>query len=142
MSCCPCHTTMPCAVRLVHSHPLPPSPLCCQLAGSPYFDSVGSVLLTLLIVASGGIIAFSMVWSEFKLIKCTSALTFMVAGTFKEIITGVWGVWARSALRCAAVCWWAGYLWHKASRRNEHVPKLSERILCEIAAAIAPLLLQ
>ena len=57
-------------------------------AGSPYFEDVLSVFLTLLIVLGGGLIAFAMVWSEFMLIKCTSALTFMVAGTFKEIITG------------------------------------------------------
>ena len=57
-------------------------------AGSPYFEDLLSVFLTLLIVLAGGLIAFAMVWSEFMLIKCTSALTFMVAGTFKEIITG------------------------------------------------------
>lgn len=28
------------------------------------------------------------VWTEFKVIQETSALTFMVAGTFKEIVTG------------------------------------------------------
>ena len=33
-------------------------------------------------------IAFLMVWTEFTVIAETSALTFMVAGTFKEIITG------------------------------------------------------
>lgn len=30
------------------------------------------------------------VWTEFKVIQETSALTFMVAGTFKEIVTGRW----------------------------------------------------
>ena len=29
------------------------------------------------------------VWTEFKVIKETSALTFMVAGTCKEIVTGI-----------------------------------------------------
>jgi hypothetical protein len=29
-----------------------------------------------------------MVWTEFTVIAETSALTFMVAGTFKEIVTG------------------------------------------------------
>ena len=36
----------------------------------------------------GAIIAFLMVWTEFKVIKETSALTFMIAGTVKEVVTG------------------------------------------------------
>jgi hypothetical protein len=73
------------------------NPWLAPAAGSPYFDGVSSVLITVMIVTVGGLIAFSMVWSEFMLIKCTSALTFMVAGTFKEIITGGWPhlVWAE-----------------------------------------------
>lgn len=57
------------------------------LPGSPYFDSAPSALLTLALVAGGALIAFAMVWVEFTVIKATSALTFMVAGTFKEIVT-------------------------------------------------------
>lgn len=58
------------------------------LPDSPYFASPWHCLLTLLIMAAGGLIAFFMVWAEFALISNTSALTFMVAGTFKEIVTG------------------------------------------------------
>jgi solute carrier family 35 protein C2 len=57
------------------------------LPPSPYFSSPAHCLLTLGIMAAGGLIAFSMVWAEFTLIANTSALTFMVAGTFKEIVT-------------------------------------------------------
>lgn len=57
------------------------------LPASPYFSSLGHSLLTVLIIAAGGLIAFFMVWAEFALISHTSALTFMVAGTFKEIVT-------------------------------------------------------
>ena len=57
------------------------------LPHSPYFDSLNSVMLTLGLVAGGAAIAFMMVWVEFTVIKLTSALTFMVAGTFKEIVT-------------------------------------------------------
>jgi multidrug transporter EmrE-like cation transporter len=57
------------------------------LPRSPYFDSPASVGLTLGLVAGGAAIAFAMVWVEFTVIKLTSALTFMVAGTFKEIVT-------------------------------------------------------
>ncbi|KAG7670945.1 hypothetical protein Ndes2437A_g04581 [Nannochloris sp. 'desiccata'] len=57
------------------------------LPDSPYFSSFGHCLFTTLILAVGGVIAFSMVWAEFMLIANTSALTFLVAGTFKEIVT-------------------------------------------------------
>ena len=57
--------------------------------GSPYFDSAASLATTAAIILFGGVIAFLMVWTEFTVISETSALTFMVAGTFKEIITGV-----------------------------------------------------
>ncbi len=55
---------------------------------SPYFDSLESLGLTSLIMLVGGIIAFFMVWTEFAVIANTSALTFMIAGTFKELVTG------------------------------------------------------
>ena len=58
------------------------------LPTSPYFVSLDSLGLTAAIMAFGGIIAFVMVWTEFAVIQQTSALTFMVAGTFKEIVTG------------------------------------------------------
>lgn len=57
------------------------------LPASPYFASVGMALLSLLLIFAGAIIAFAMVVAEFALIANTSALTFMVAGTFKEIVT-------------------------------------------------------
>lgn len=57
------------------------------LPKSPYFASLDSLVLTFFIMLFGGFIAFFMVWTEFKVIQETSALTFMVAGTFKEIVT-------------------------------------------------------
>eukprot|EP00891_Asterochloris_glomerata_P003104 jgi/Astpho2/3104/Aster-03393 len=55
--------------------------------GSPYFASLSHAGLTTLILAFGGCLGFMMVWVEFTVIQETSALTFMVAGTFKEIVT-------------------------------------------------------
>jgi len=57
------------------------------LPGSPYFDSPASLALTAALISGGAVIAFLMVWVEFTVIALTSALTFMVAGTFKEIVT-------------------------------------------------------
>ena len=57
------------------------------IPASPYFSTPHHTLITVCILAIGGIIAFSMVWAEFMLIANTSALTFMVVGTFKEIVT-------------------------------------------------------
>jgi uncharacterized membrane protein YdcZ (DUF606 family) len=59
------------------------------LPGSPYFDSIQSLASTTMLMLFGGTIAFFMVWTEFTVIAETSALTFMVAGTFKEIVTGM-----------------------------------------------------
>lgn len=56
---------------------------------SPYFASMTALAVTAACVLLGGLIAFLMVWVEFSVIQETSALTFMVAGTFKEIVTGV-----------------------------------------------------
>ena len=58
------------------------------LPASPYFTSPVSLCITASCVMFGGCIAFLMVWAEFSVIQETSALTFMVAGTFKEIVTG------------------------------------------------------
>ena len=58
------------------------------LPGSPYFASPAHVGLTALILCVGAVLAFMMVWVEFTVIAQTSALTFMVAGTFKEVVTG------------------------------------------------------
>ena len=57
------------------------------LPSSPYFQGAWHTFVTFIIILIGGIIAFSMVWAEYMLIANTSALTFMVAGTFKEIVT-------------------------------------------------------
>ena len=59
-----------------------------RLPGSPYFASPAHVGVTGLILCVGALLAFMMVWVEFTVIAQTSALTFMVAGTFKEIVTG------------------------------------------------------
>ena len=58
------------------------------LPKSAYFASPIHMLVTSLIILFGGAIAFLMVWTEFTVIAETSALTIMVAGTFKEIVTG------------------------------------------------------
>eukprot|EP00887_Chlorella_sp_A99_P007579 scaffold28.g7579.t1 len=73
------HTMM--ALALAHER------LWATLPGSPYFAGAGAGALTTLIMLAGGAIAFMMVLAEFTLIANTSALTFMVAGTFKEIVT-------------------------------------------------------
>lgn len=65
--------------------------------GSPYFASLSHAGLTTLILAFGGCLGFMMVWVEFTVIQETSALTFMVAGTFKEIVTGVLAIWLSYA---------------------------------------------
>lgn len=58
------------------------------LPASPYFSSLTALGVTASCILFGGLIAFLMVWVEFTVIQETSALTFMVAGTFKEIVTG------------------------------------------------------
>ncbi len=58
------------------------------IPGSPYFASLTHVGVTALILCVGALLAFMMVWVEFTVIAQTSALTFMVAGTFKEVVTG------------------------------------------------------
>ncbi|KAL3137738.1 hypothetical protein ABBQ38_005002 [Trebouxia sp. C0009 RCD-2024] len=58
-----------------------------RLPGSPYFASPAHVGVTALILCVGALLAFMMVWVEFTVIAQTSALTFMVAGTFKEVVT-------------------------------------------------------
>ncbi|DBA91746.1 hypothetical protein WJX77_007198 [Trebouxia sp. C0004] len=59
------------------------------IPGSPYFASLTHVGVTALILCVGALLAFMMVWVEFTVIAQTSALTFMVAGTFKEVVTVV-----------------------------------------------------
>lgn len=57
------------------------------LPSSPYFSSLTHSAVTMAVLGMGGVIAFLMVWAEFAVIANTSALTFLVAGTFKEIVT-------------------------------------------------------
>jgi len=58
-----------------------------HLNRSPYFETSEQTFSTFGIIIALGVIAFLMVWTEFKVIKETSALTFMVAGTCKEVVT-------------------------------------------------------
>ena len=58
------------------------------IPASPYFTSGTALLVTAGCIFFGAWIAFLMIWVEFSVIQETSALTFMVAGTFKEIVTG------------------------------------------------------
>ncbi|KIZ00166.1 hypothetical protein MNEG_7792 [Monoraphidium neglectum] len=62
------------------------------LPDSPYFDGLQACLSTAGLVFAGAVIAFLMVWAEFEVIRDTSALTFMVAGVVKEIITIGWAI--------------------------------------------------
>lgn len=59
------------------------------LPASPYFASPLHMLMTAGIIAAGALIAFLMVWTEFKVIAETSSLTLMIAGTCKEVVTVV-----------------------------------------------------
>ena len=54
---------------------------------SIYFSSLKYMALTLGMIALGSMFAFFMVLAEYALIARTSALTFMVAGVFKEFLT-------------------------------------------------------
>lgn len=62
-------------------------PLAGALRTSVYFSSAWHVAITCGLVGASAVLAFFMVWVEFALIATTSALTFMVAGVFKEIVT-------------------------------------------------------
>lgn len=55
------------------------------LPGSPYFTTLYHASATFLVILAGACIAFLMVWAEYKVIKETSALTFMIAGIVKEV---------------------------------------------------------
>eukprot|EP00775_Hariotina_reticulata_P003160 gene3160-3438_t len=57
------------------------------LPASYYFNSMEHTLITIALIFAGAIIAFLMVWTEYQVIKETSALTFMIAGTVKEVVT-------------------------------------------------------
>ncbi|KAI8853923.1 triose-phosphate transporter family-domain-containing protein [Chytridium lagenaria] len=57
------------------------------LVASNHFSGFWESLHTIGWILLGGLIAFVMVISEFKLISTTSVVTFSVAGIFKEIIT-------------------------------------------------------
>lgn len=56
---------------------------------SIYFSSISYMALTFGMISLGSVFAFFMVLVEFVLIARTSALTFMVAGVFKEFLTVV-----------------------------------------------------
>jgi solute carrier family 35, member C2 len=58
------------------------------LPSSPYFNSVHHLMITAALIFAGALIAFLMVWAEFLVIQETSALTFIIAGTLKEVVTG------------------------------------------------------
>ncbi|GLI64396.1 hypothetical protein VaNZ11_007662 [Volvox africanus] len=57
------------------------------LPSSVYFNSTQHTVLTILAIMLGALIAFLMVWTEYQVIKETSALIFMIAGTVKEVVT-------------------------------------------------------
>ncbi|KAF5842787.1 triose-phosphate transporter family-domain-containing protein [Dunaliella salina] len=57
------------------------------LPGSPYFSSLEHTAITFGIISLGAALAFMMVWTEYKVIHHTSALTLIIAGTAKEIFS-------------------------------------------------------
>lgn len=59
-----------------------------KLSSSAYFETRNHSAATVLLIFISAVLAFLMVVSEFTVIKETSALTFMVAGTCKELLTG------------------------------------------------------
>eukprot|EP00873_Tetraselmis_striata_P009309 jgi/Tetstr1/429573/TSEL_019473.t1 len=63
-----------------------------MFAHSIYFATPHNALISMTLVFLGACIAFFMVWAEFKVIQETSAVTFMVAGTFKEVVTVMFSV--------------------------------------------------
>jgi hypothetical protein len=95
----------------------PGEPRAVQAGGVIAFVVLRSVVWLKSHVAQvGGVIAFAMVWTEFKVIQETSALTFMIAGTFKEIVTG--GLRARRVEHCSRA---------HAGAKDERVPHLRLR---------------
>jgi len=86
------------------------------LPASQYFATVGMTFLSIAIIFGGAIIAFCMVVAEFALIANTSALTFMVAGTFKEIVTGGDGWWGGVGW---VEVWWGEVL---PVEKSAHLP--------------------
>ncbi len=59
------------------------------LPQSPYFQDMMNTAVSFGLMSMGGVIAFLMVWAEFQVISFTSALTLMIAGTFKELVSGM-----------------------------------------------------
>ncbi|KAJ3096971.1 Triose-phosphate Transporter [Phlyctochytrium planicorne] len=58
-----------------------------SLVASIHFSTFSKTLETLGWISVGGIVAFVLVISEFKVISTTSVVTFSIAGIFKEIVT-------------------------------------------------------
>ncbi|MEW5301121.1 MAG: hypothetical protein WDW36_004000 [Sanguina aurantia] len=99
------------------------------LGASPYFSTPGHTLQTLGIILAGAVIAFFMVWAEYSVIKETSALTFMIAGTCKEVFTVLAAVvimgdrlgLLNSLGLLIVILGVLGYNWHKYQRtRSGH----------------------
>ena len=58
-----------------------------RLFHTTFFESWGNAMIVFAVAFADALIALCMVYAEFTLIANTSALTFMVAGTFKEVVT-------------------------------------------------------
>eukprot|EP01025_Chloroclados_australasicus_P014241 TRINITY_DN16673_c0_g1_i1.p1 TRINITY_DN16673_c0_g1~~TRINITY_DN16673_c0_g1_i1.p1 ORF type:complete len:441 (+),score=42.80 TRINITY_DN16673_c0_g1_i1:167-1489(+) len=63
-----------------------------SLGSSRFFSSLDASMITFVILSVGGLVAWVMVWTEFKVIQQTSSLTLIIAGTFKELFTVFAGV--------------------------------------------------
>jgi len=58
-----------------------------EIHNSPAFSTPEVAVETVFLIAGGAVLAFMMVVAEFQLIKETSAVTFMIAGIAKEVLT-------------------------------------------------------
>lgn len=63
-----------------------------ELTSSPHFSSFGAAMATISLMLCGALMAFGMILSEFQFIHSTSAITFVVAGISKELVTIVCAV--------------------------------------------------
>eukprot|EP01026_Neomeris_dumetosa_P061747 TRINITY_DN58302_c0_g2_i5.p1 TRINITY_DN58302_c0_g2~~TRINITY_DN58302_c0_g2_i5.p1 ORF type:complete len:353 (+),score=33.03 TRINITY_DN58302_c0_g2_i5:481-1539(+) len=63
-----------------------------HLTSYSYFASFQQVLGTICLLTFGSVVAWVMVWTEFKVIQQASSLTLVIAGTFKELFTVLAGV--------------------------------------------------
>jgi len=57
------------------------------LPESAFFNTPEHLVLSTGLIMVGAVLAFCLVWTEYKLIRETSGITFMIMGTLKELLT-------------------------------------------------------